>query len=93
MNKNIYFFLTNPKSNITFEDLKILNLASCDKFDLRLLELFIHKLKPLNDQHISTDLLIDILSFSYFIFLLTSFPLFLYIQLIIFFGMYFVYQL
>ena len=48
---------------ITIENFKI--LASCDRFDLRLLEsFFIHKLKPsLNDQHISTDLLIDILSF------------------------------
>ena len=74
--------LTNPeKSNIldhsltanhpiTLENFKI--LASCDRFDLRLLEsLFIHKLKPsLNDEHSSTDLLIDILSFSYFNFLL-----------------------
>ena len=43
---------------ITIENFKI--LASCDRFDLRLLEsLFIHKLKPsLNDQHSSTDLLI-----------------------------------
>ena len=62
--------LSNPeKSNIldhslaanhpiTIENFKI--LASCDRFDLRLLEsLFIQKLKPsLNDQHSSTDLLI-----------------------------------
>ena len=43
---------------ITIENFKI--LASCDRFDLRLLEsLFIQKLKPsLNDQHSSTDLLI-----------------------------------
>ena len=42
----------------TIENFKI--LASCDRFDLRLLEsLFIQKLKPsLNDQHSSTDLLI-----------------------------------
>ena len=85
--------LTNPeKSNIldhsltanhpiTLENFKI--FASCDKFDLRLLELlFIHKLKPsLNDQHSLTDLLIiDILFFSYhFIFFLFFFLRFLYI--------------
>ena len=73
--------ITNPeKSNIldhsltanhpiTLENFKI--LASCDKFDLTLLESsFIHKLKPsLNDQHSSKDLLkliIDILYFYFF---------------------------
>ena len=55
---NILHHSLTTNHPITIENFKI--LASCDKFDLRLLEsLFIHKLKPsLNDQHSSTDLLI-----------------------------------
>ena len=62
---NIFHHSLTTNHPITLENFKI--LASCDKFDLRLLEsLFIHKLKPsLNDQHSSTDLLIDILFFIY----------------------------
>ena len=63
---NIMVHILSANHPITLENSGII-LASCDKFYLRLLEsLYIHKLKPsLNDQYISTDLLIDILYVSY----------------------------
>ena len=66
---NILHHSLTTNHPITIENFKI--LASCDKFDLRLLEsLFIHKLKPsLNDQHSSTDLLIVNWYFYIFLFI------------------------